>query len=428
MVEHSSHDSEQDKALTPEDKTIRILLVEDSVDDAELLQRQFRKSGPSITAERIDTPEALDKAISKPWDLVITDWYLQDFTGLDVIAKIKRHQLDIPVIMVSGQAGEEAAVEAMRAGAADYILKDRLSRLVPAVQRELTEARNRQKGREARTALRHSESRFDLFMTHLPGPASIKDQSGRYVFVNEHFEQLIGDSADNIIGLTVRDLWPAELAAKLAQDDERVRAINSAMEVVEEFELDGQRVSFLTVKFPLPQPSGPPMVASIALDITLRRQAEERVRRTTQQLEVEREALKDKNIALREIMERLEVERDKVKQNLVRNVEQAVLPLIQRMKQSADQSMHRNFDLLIQELREVTSPFLNTLQNRFTKLSPRESEVCRLIRRGMTTKEIAETLTLSPLTVQKHRELIRRKLGLTNNGANLNTFLRSIDE
>jgi PAS domain S-box-containing protein len=407
--------------------TIRVLLVEDSVDDAELLERRLRKSGLQVSTARVDTLEAFDRAMADSWDLVITDWYLRDFTGLDVISRIRQQEDDLPVIMVSGQAGEEAAVEAMRAGAGDYVLKDRLTRLVPAVERELAEARNRREAREARTALRHSESRFDLFMTHLPGPASIKDQSGCYVFVNQHLEHLLGTPADNILGRTVRDLWPPALAARLAQDDERVRATNAAMEMVEEFELDGQHVSFLTVKFPLPQASGPPMVASIALDITLRRQAEERVRRTTEQLEVEREALNNKNIALREVMERLEAERDKVKQDLVRNVEQAVLPLIMRLRQSSDESTHRNFDLLIADLKDVTSPFLSTLQNRFSKLSPRESEVCRLIRRGMTTKEIADTLTLSPLTVQKHREIIRRKLGLTNNHVNLNTFLRSID-
>ncbi|MBD3333035.1 PAS domain-containing protein [candidate division GN15 bacterium] len=428
MADEDPDNSTQNTQSEIKNDPVRILLIEDSADDAELLERQFRKSDFSPETRRVESMEDLDKAITEPWSLIITDWYLEDFTGLDVIAKLKGHKLDIPVIMVSGQAGEEAAVTAMRAGASDYVLKDRLSRLVPAVERELAEARHRQEGRDARTALRHSESRFDLFMTHLPGPVSIKDQDGFYVFVNEHFQNLLAEPEEDILGKTVRDLWPPELAAKLAQDDERVRAINAAMEVVEEFELEGELVSFLTVKFPLPRPKGPPMVASIALDITLRRQAEERVRKTTEQLEVEREALKDKNIALREVMERLEVERDRVKQDLVRNVEQAVLPLILRMKQSADQSMYRNFDLLVEELREITSPFLNTLQNRFARLSPRESEVCRLIRRGMTTKEIAETLTLSPLTVQKHRELIRRKLGLTNNGANLNTFLRTIDQ
>jgi len=78
------------------------------------------------------------------------------------------------------------------------------------------------------------------------------------------------------------------------------------------------------------------------------------------------------------------------------------------------------------DLKEITSPFLDALKTTYARLSPRELEVCRLIKNGMTSKEIAETLNLSVMTVHKYRELIRKKLGLVHNEVNLHTYLQSL--
>jgi PAS domain S-box-containing protein len=167
-------------------------------------------------------------------------------------------------------------------------------------------------------------------------------------------------------------------------------------------------------------------VANVLAGIIERRQAEETMKETAEQLKIEREALERKNIALGEIMDRIDSEKNALRQQLLTNVEQAIIPTLLRLKKSSKPFQQRIFEMLEKDLREITSPFVDTLNRQYTRLSPRELEVCRLVRNGMTSKEIAEALNLSLLTVYKYRDLIRRKLGLVNDGTNLRTYLRSV--
>jgi PAS domain S-box-containing protein len=167
-------------------------------------------------------------------------------------------------------------------------------------------------------------------------------------------------------------------------------------------------------------------VANVLAGIIERRRAEETIKETAEQLKIEREALERKNIALGEIMDRADSEKNALKQQLVTNVEQAVIPTLLRLEKSSKPFQKRIFEMLEKDLREITSPFIDTLRRDYAKLSPRELEVCRLIRNGMTSKEIAEALHLSLLTVYKYRDLVRKKLGLVNQGTNLRTYLRSL--
>jgi DNA-binding CsgD family transcriptional regulator/putative methionine-R-sulfoxide reductase with GAF domain len=167
-------------------------------------------------------------------------------------------------------------------------------------------------------------------------------------------------------------------------------------------------------------------VANVLAGIIKRRQAEETMMETAEELRIEREALERKNIALGEIMERVESEKNSLKQQMVTNVEQAVIPTLLRLKKTSKPFQERIFEMLEKDLREIVSPFIDNLRRDYAKLSPRELEVSRLIRNGMTSKEIADALNLSLLTVYKYRDLIRKKLGLAKRGTNLRTYLRSL--
>jgi len=123
---------------------LRLLIVEDSEDDARLLIRELTKHGYELQYERLETPEAMHEAlITKKWDVVISDYVMPRFSGLEALRIIKESGIDIPFIIVSGKIGEETAVETMKNGAHDYILKGNLSRLAPAIKRELEEAESR---------------------------------------------------------------------------------------------------------------------------------------------------------------------------------------------------------------------------------------------------------------------------------------------
>lgn len=141
---------------------LRVLIVEDSEDDAQLLLRALRLGGHDSTFERVDTPGAMLAALEKQtWDIVIADYVMPRFSGLAALKVLQQRALDLPFIVVSGQIGEDTAVEAMKAGAHDYITKGNLARLVPAVERELREAAIRTERKRAQEALRKAHEELE---------------------------------------------------------------------------------------------------------------------------------------------------------------------------------------------------------------------------------------------------------------------------
>ncbi|MFH0921453.1 MAG: hybrid sensor histidine kinase/response regulator [Fibrobacterota bacterium] len=134
----------------PTQPLLRVLLLEDSEDDDILIMRTLRQAGYSVKHERVYTAPAMEAALdTKTWDIVISDFAMPQFNGMQALQLIKKRKLDLPFIIVSGAIGEDTAVEAMKNGAHDYIMKDNLVRLAPAVQRELHHAKIRAARRRA---------------------------------------------------------------------------------------------------------------------------------------------------------------------------------------------------------------------------------------------------------------------------------------
>ncbi|MEN3361114.1 MAG: hypothetical protein V7637_5096 [Mycobacteriales bacterium] len=147
--------------------SIDVLLVEDSDDDAVLIVRQLRRDGLQVSYRRVETaPEAVAALAERCPDVVISDYNLPTFSAQAALALLSDSGLDVPFILVSGEIGEETAVALLRGGAHDFVLKDRLTRLGPAVRRELREAAGRRERRQAESALRASEQRFRLLAEH----------------------------------------------------------------------------------------------------------------------------------------------------------------------------------------------------------------------------------------------------------------------
>jgi PAS domain S-box-containing protein len=146
---------------------IHVLVVDDSADDAVLIVRQLTRAGLPVTHVRADTAAGVAGALAEQVpDVVISDYNMPGFRAEDALEQIRACDADIPFILVSGQVGEETAAALMRAGVRDFVLKDRLTRLGPAVQRELKEAADRRQRRRAEAALRDSEERFRLLAEH----------------------------------------------------------------------------------------------------------------------------------------------------------------------------------------------------------------------------------------------------------------------
>jgi PAS domain S-box-containing protein len=182
---------------------LRCLLVEDSEDDAILLLRCLRDGGYDLTSERVDTPEAMSAALDRqPWDIVISDFKMPSFSGMAALELLKASGRDLPFIIVSGTIGEDLAVAAMKAGAHDYLMKGKLARLVPVVQRELREAAERRERK-------HAEGWARLTSAALTAAANailITDRDGSIEWVNPAFSALTGYSLTEAVGKNPRDL------------------------------------------------------------------------------------------------------------------------------------------------------------------------------------------------------------------------------
>ncbi|MDD4179500.1 MAG: response regulator [Candidatus Margulisbacteria bacterium] len=133
---------------------LRVLLVEDSEDDAELILRELRRGGLKAIFARVDTPEAMKEALQKQeWDVIISDYLMPRFDAMAALNVLKTFDIDIPFIVVSGSTGEDTAVAAMKAGVNDYIMKNNLPRLFPVVERECLAAQMRRDKKAAEKKL-----------------------------------------------------------------------------------------------------------------------------------------------------------------------------------------------------------------------------------------------------------------------------------
>jgi phosphoserine phosphatase RsbU/P len=128
-------------------KPLRVLMVEDSEDDALLVGLELRRGGYAAEVRRVESPEALRAALAEPWDVVVSDYALPGFDGLAALRMV-RELSELPFVLVSGTIGEERAVEALKSGAGDFVPKQNLSRLVPAIEREMRDAAVRHEQRE----------------------------------------------------------------------------------------------------------------------------------------------------------------------------------------------------------------------------------------------------------------------------------------
>ena len=186
------------------------LRVEDSEEDATLLMRELRRGGASPLFERVETPEDFSAAVEKAsWDVIICDHNVPRFSSFAALELAQEHKLDVPFIVVSDAIGEDLAVQTMRAGAHDYLMKGSLRRLLPAVEREIRDARIRREQKTAKQALQSSEARYRLLFD-LAMQGVVIFLSGRVVECNDRACGIFGLSRDEFVGKGAGGASPRE--------------------------------------------------------------------------------------------------------------------------------------------------------------------------------------------------------------------------
>jgi PAS domain S-box-containing protein len=183
------------------DKPLRILIVEDSEDDAELLVCELESSGYDLSYQQVDTAAAMNTALDQEsWDLVIADYTMPSFSAPAALNLLKEKHLDLPFIIVSGSIGEDTAVAAMKAGAHDYVMKGKLARLAPAVDRELREASERQKRRKAEQSLHQNQERFRSLIENALDIITVLDAEGVIDYQSPSIEKILGYKPESLVG------------------------------------------------------------------------------------------------------------------------------------------------------------------------------------------------------------------------------------
>ena len=266
-------------------KSLNILILEDNPDDAELMVAELEKEGYIINWNRVDTEQDFKKSLKESPDLILADYKLPLLNALDAL-KIKQEIAPaISLIIVSGAIEEEFAVECIKAGATDYVLKDRLYRLCPVIERALKEAEEDKGRKQADEELRDSEERLKILFDYAPDAYYINDSKGKFIDGNKAAERLTGYKKEELIGksflkLKLLSLADIPKAAKLLVKNLRGQPTGS-----DEFVLnrkDNDKVTVEISTYPV-KIKGKTLALGIARDITERKKAEEALRKSQQE-------------------------------------------------------------------------------------------------------------------------------------------------
>jgi PAS domain S-box-containing protein len=185
-------------------RLLRVLLIEDDATDALLLELELERGGYDVIVGRVDNAASMNEALDRAtWDAMIADYNLPAFSVMAALEIVKQRDLDVPFIIVSGTIDDEAAVSALKAGAHDFVSKHKLSRLVPALERELRETRVRCELRRANVALREIDVRYRFVSEHASDGILLTDEEGHILYANPAVVGIFGYGTRELIGRSI---------------------------------------------------------------------------------------------------------------------------------------------------------------------------------------------------------------------------------
>ena len=270
-------------------KNLHILIIEDSESDAKLVIHTLQSGGYLVHYQRVERSENMETALrTRNWDIVISDYNLPAFSAPKALETLQACGLDIPFIVISGTIGEEAAVALMKAGASDYIMKGNLLRLVPAVEREIQEAKTRHERRKAERELAEERDLLRTIMDNLPDRIYFKDLQCRFTRISKSLADHFGiKDPSEAIGKTDFDYF-TEKHAQIAYDaEQKILTTGEAIFDQEEKETwpDGHETWVGTTKMPWKNQNDQIIgTYGISSDITKRKEAEEKIQAQLRQL------------------------------------------------------------------------------------------------------------------------------------------------
>jgi PAS domain S-box-containing protein/putative nucleotidyltransferase with HDIG domain len=274
---------------------LRVLIVEDSESDAGLVARRLEQAGNELEYERVETAEEMRVALAKQdWDLVIADYQMPEFSAPAALEILKGCGQDLPFIIVSGAIGEDNAVTMMKAGAHDYVMKDNLARLVPAVERELREAEGRRERRRVEDALIKSEGTLSTVLKGAPVGIGLV-QNRVFHWVNDKLLNMTGYTREELIGQSARIFYTSEAEFKRVGKVKYDQIMKDGWgEVDTQFQRNDGSLMEIYLRSVAVNPGDLSAgVVFTAMDITARKQAEEAIRSAAHKWRITFDAIGD---------------------------------------------------------------------------------------------------------------------------------------
>ena len=264
--------------------TLRVLLIEDNDDDAHLIVRELKRNGYEVTHRQVKTTAALREALStQQWDLILSDYNLITFDGMEALQIYKEHGLDIPFIMVTGTVGDMLAASLMKGGAHDYIMKDNFTRLVPSIRRELGEAQKRRDLKLAEAAKRAAEEKYQTIFANAAEGIFQTTPDGHFITANPALARILGYDSPKELIASVTDI-PHQVFVDPSRRDGMAHLLRQHDQVTD-FEYQARRKDSSIVWLSensraVRDADGKPLYyEGMVQDITARKKAEEALRR-----------------------------------------------------------------------------------------------------------------------------------------------------
>ncbi len=267
---------------------------------------------------------------------------------------------------------------------------------------------------------------LDSLINNIPDMTWLKDAESRFIAVNRAFAETVGIDQEKLEQETCEMCFGKEKADAFVKDDLEVMNSRKQMRIEEKIvDASGKEILLETIKSPIITDNEEVIgTVGISRDITDRKKIENTLKLSEEKLKTQKAALEQKTLALREIIEQIEVEKKIIKDNIMVNVQKIVMPILERMKLNRESTEY--VELLENIIENLTSSYGSEITKVQYKLTSREIEICNMIKKGLMNKEIASLLNISNRTIENHRKNIRKKLEIQNKNVNLTSYLKQL--
>lgn len=414
---------------------VKILLVEDDEDfSAALVSRLTKRNFEVIKSASAE--EALELFKTSDFDAVVADIKLPGMDGMEFLTRVRDRNKDFPVILMTGYASLETAAAAVKLNAADYLLKplENIEELLNPIHKAVHGYRLYIENKKLTDALREklkelerSERRYRDLFELASDIIYIVDTEGTITDANRRLgevmkcerKELIGKSASGIITSIEEGMDKIIFQKALAEKTYNMLEVKMVT-------TDGEmRLGEMGIR-PIEEEGDVIGVQCIVRDITDRKKNEERLRESEAKLTEQKLSLEQKNSALKEILEQIEIEKKRIKDDIFMNIDKLLVPFLKKLRRRSASVDAKYINTIEQQLGDLVAPFGRKITDKRMKLTAREVEIANMVKNGFSSKEISEFLNISSPTTERHRNNIRRKMGLVNKEVNLRTFLQAL--